>query len=156
MSADRKDCRSRRGRQHSGAEYRARLGWLLGHRFVYIAHRGRRSGVRREVVVEVVRYLPASAEIAVVAAWGDHPDWYLNLKAGPAIEVRICTQVWRQPSHRFLGAADTARLLHSYERAHPWVWKRVAPILGLPPDSREPDLGRIHAVVFAESRINHS
>jgi hypothetical protein len=29
--------------------YRARLGFLLGHRFVYVAHRGRVSGARREV-----------------------------------------------------------------------------------------------------------
>jgi len=40
--------------------YRARAGWLLGHRFVYVAHRGRRTGARREVVVEVVCYLPAA------------------------------------------------------------------------------------------------
>ena len=38
--------------------YRAGLGPLLGHRFVYIAHRGRRTGARREVVLEVVGYTP--------------------------------------------------------------------------------------------------
>lgn len=41
--------------------YRHRLGWLLGRRFVYLAHRDRASGRRRETVVEVVRYDPAVA-----------------------------------------------------------------------------------------------
>jgi len=137
--------------------YRARAGWLLGHRFVYVAHRGRRTGARREVVVEVVCYLPAAPEIAVVAAWGHHSDWYLNLKAGPALEVRISTQVWRCPDHRFLGAAETIELLCSYQRAHPRVWKRLAPMLGLPPDPQNTDLGAVHALVFTpSSSADHS
>lgn len=48
--------------------YRAGLGGLFGHRLIYIAHRGRRTGARREVVVETVRYDPAVPEAVVVAA----------------------------------------------------------------------------------------
>lgn len=128
--------------------YRARAGWLLGRRFVYIAHRGRRTGARREVVVEVVRYLPAVPELAVVAAWGRHPDWYLNLKAGPAVEIRIGTQIWRRPEHRILDATDTVELLRTYQDAHPRVWKRLAQVLGLPVDPKDTDLAAVHALVF--------
>jgi len=30
--------------------YRLNLGWLLGHRFLMLVHRGRRSGLLRETV----------------------------------------------------------------------------------------------------------
>ncbi len=134
--------------------YKARAGWLLGHRFVYIAHRGRRSGARREVVVEVVRYLPAVPELAVVAAWGRHPDWYLNLEAGPAVEVRIGTQVWRRPEHRLLDAKGTVELLLSYQNAHPRVWKHLAPVLGLPVNPKDTELAAVHAVVFTPRSLD--
>lgn len=35
--------------------YRARLGWLLGKRFLMLLHMGRKSGLVRRAVVEVIR-----------------------------------------------------------------------------------------------------
>ena len=63
--------------------YRANLGWLTGRRLLYVAHRGRRTGARREVVAETVRYDPSVPEAVVVAAWGKNPDWLRNLRAAP-------------------------------------------------------------------------
>lgn len=63
--------------------YRARLGWLLGRRFVYVVHRGRRSGKRRETVLEVVRYGPDTPEIFIASGWGTRSGWYLNLGPTP-------------------------------------------------------------------------
>jgi hypothetical protein len=54
--------------------YRLNLGWLLGHRFLLLVHRGRRSGLRRETVLEVVRYNPATKESVVLSAWGERAD----------------------------------------------------------------------------------
>ena len=87
----------------------------------------------------------------MVSAWGRHPDWYLNLKAGPAIEVRISSQVWRRPDHRFLDTAATAEMLRFYRQAHPKALKRLASILGLPPDPQTTDLLAVHALVFTPS-----
>ncbi|MER7078250.1 deazaflavin-dependent oxidoreductase, nitroreductase family [Saccharopolyspora kobensis] len=114
--------------------YRAGLGFLAGHRFVYLAHRGRRTGARREVVVEVVRYDPDIPEVVVVAAWGRNPDWYRNIQAAPAIEVRLSRHRWPRPEHRYLDAAEVRRVLLAYSRAHPSAWKRLAPLLGFPAD----------------------
>lgn len=132
--------------------YRVRLGWVAGHRLVYIAHRGRRTGVRREVVAEVVRYQASPPEIVVVAAWGGTPDWYRNLAAGPAIEVRIAGQRWRRPAHRFLDGAETLRTLRAYQNAHPQAWRRIAPLLGFPVDPHDPRWPGVaeatHAIAF--------
>lgn len=129
--------------------YRARLGWLFGHRLLYLAHRGRRTGARREVVVETVRYDPAAPEVTVVAAWGGNPDWYRNLKAAPAIEVRLGTRRWPAPTHRFLDASETHRTLLAYQRAHPRAWKRLAPLLGFPTDPADPRWPEVAATVHA-------
>lgn len=114
--------------------YRLRLGRLAGRRLTYIAHRGRRTGARREVVVETVRFDPVTPEAIVIAAWGPGPDWYRNLKAAPAIDVRIGAQRWPQPRHRFLHATETHQTLLAYQRAHPRAWRRLAPLLGFPSD----------------------
>lgn len=132
--------------------YRAHLGWTLGHRLLYIAHLGRRTGARREVVVETVRYDPAAPEVVVVAAWGKDPDWYRNLKVAPALEVRIAAQRWDQPEQRFLDGAETLQVLRAYQQAHPRAWKRIAPVLGFPPDPADPSwpavAETVHAIAF--------
>jgi deazaflavin-dependent oxidoreductase (nitroreductase family) len=136
--------------------YRARLGRVFGHRLVYLAHVGRRTGARREVVVEAVAYDPATPSVTVVAAWGKNPDWYRNLLAAPAIEVRIGTDRWRAPDHRRLTGAEVQETLHAYQRAHPRAWRRLAPLLGFPADPddpRWPDVaGAVRAVTFTPHR----
>lgn len=114
--------------------YRARLGWLLGHRFVYVAHRGRRSGKLRETVLEVVRYDPDTPEIFVASGWGTRSDWYRNLRSHPALELRIGAHRFPTPKQRFLDPEETARLMLDYRRDHPRTWRQLAPILGLPID----------------------
>jgi deazaflavin-dependent oxidoreductase (nitroreductase family) len=135
--------------------YRARLGWLAGHRLVYIVHRGRRSGARREVVAEAVGYDPAGPEVVVIAAWGKNPDWYRNLAAAPALEIRIGSQRWRHPVHRFLDGADTLRVLLTYQKRHPRAWRRLGPLLGFPADpgdSRWPAIAdAAHAIAFTRN-----
>ena len=133
--------------------YRARLGWLLGRRFVYVAHRGRRSGKRRETVLEVVRYDPDPLEIFVVSGWGSRSDWYRNLRTRPALEVRIGARRFPAPRQRFLDPDETVRLMLDYRRAHPRAWRRLAPILGLPwePDQAEAAIRHVPAVAFRPS-----
>ncbi|WP_020670357.1 nitroreductase family deazaflavin-dependent oxidoreductase [Amycolatopsis nigrescens] len=136
--------------------YRAHLGRLLGHRLLYLAHQGRRTGARREVVVETVRYNPAVPEVVVIAAWGGDPDWYRNLKAAPALEVRLGGQHWPRPGHRFLDGTETLGVLRAYQRAHPHAWKRLAPALGFPADPADPRWPAVaegvHAIAFTPAR----
>ncbi|MGZ6320715.1 MAG: nitroreductase family deazaflavin-dependent oxidoreductase, partial [Ktedonobacterales bacterium] len=70
------------------ALYRARLGWLLGHRFLLLTHRGRKTGMIRHTVLEVVHFDPATRESTVLSAYGERADWYHNLLVHPAVEVQ--------------------------------------------------------------------
>jgi deazaflavin-dependent oxidoreductase (nitroreductase family) len=129
--------------------YRANLGRLTANRLLYLAHRGRKSGARREVVVEVVSHDPAKPEAVVIAAWGKDPDWYKNLRAAPAIEVRLGRHRWVAPEHRFLDGAETRATLLAYQRAHPRAWRRIAPLLGFPADPADPAWPEVAAGVRA-------
>lgn len=132
--------------------YRARLGWLTGHRLLYIAHRGRRTGLRRETIAEVVHYDPTIPEAVVIAAWGHRPDWYHNLRAAPALEIRLGAHHWPQPDHRFPDGTETQQILRTYQQRHPHAWKRIAPLLGFPADPTDPRWSQIaetvHAIAF--------
>lgn len=97
--------------------YRLRLGWLIGHRFMLITHRGRRTGKVRQTGVMVLRYDRRSRE-ALVAAGSAHADWYRNIHASPAIEVALGRERYR-PEQRFLEADEIAELLAWSRQRHP-------------------------------------
>lgn len=69
--------------------YRARLGWVLGGRFVLIHHIGRKTGLARSVVVEVVEHDAASGSYVVCSGFGPHADWYWNLLAHPQVTIEV-------------------------------------------------------------------
>jgi hypothetical protein len=54
--------------------YRLNLGWLLGNRFLLLVHRGRKSGLLRETVLEVLLHDPATRESVVLSAGGEKSD----------------------------------------------------------------------------------
>jgi deazaflavin-dependent oxidoreductase (nitroreductase family) len=104
--------------------YRARLGFLLGHRFLLLIHRGRRSGRRFETVLEVIAYDSATGESVVVAGWGLRTQWLHNVEAGGALLVatgrRRFLPRWRRLDH-----AEAASVLAGYERRN----RLIAPIV---------------------------
>lgn len=94
--------------------YRARLGFLLGHRFLLLVHEGRRTGRRHETPLEVIRYDAARREAVVAAGWGRKTQWLHNVEAGLAREVWIGRDRY-VPSVRTLDPEEAAGLLTWYE-----------------------------------------
>lgn len=119
------------------ALYRLRLGWMLGHRFLQVTHRGRRSGHVYRTVLEVVRYDRAARESVVVAGFA-HADWLRNIQATPAVEVRTGTDRYA-PAQRFLEADERFAVLARFQREHPWEAPIMLRLFGLRPatDRRE-------------------
>jgi deazaflavin-dependent oxidoreductase (nitroreductase family) len=100
--------------------YHANLGALLGHRFLLLVHTGRRTGLHRETVLEVIRFDPATEESVVVAGWGRRTGWLHNVEAGLAREVRTGRQRFA-PDYRILPPDEAARLFADYERRNRWL-----------------------------------
>ncbi len=108
--------------------YRWRAGWLLGHRFLLLIHTGRRSGRRRETVLEVVEYRSDRPEAVVVSGFGPRADWLRNISANPNPEIIIGSQRFTAV-HRLLGNEEAAQVLARYERRHRWAAPVVRAIL---------------------------
>jgi deazaflavin-dependent oxidoreductase (nitroreductase family) len=97
------------------ALYEARLGWLLGHRFLLLVHRGRRTHVPHRTVLEVVAWRHAGREAVVVSGLGPGAQWYKNILAGEAIEIQIGRDRF-VPIVRRLDTEEAVRTIADYER----------------------------------------
>ena len=104
--------------------YRWHLGWLFGHRCLLLTHIGRRSGLRRQTVLEVVEYRKAGPEVVVANGFGPNSDWVLNIKANAGEEVTVGLRNFAA-SHRFLGEEEAMRVIEAYEYRN----RFIAPIV---------------------------
>ena len=69
--------------------YRLRLGFLLGRRFLLLTHTGRKSGLARQAVLEVVRHDRATGTYVVASGWGEGSDWFRNIQKTPNVVVTV-------------------------------------------------------------------
>jgi len=115
--------------------YRARLGVLLGGRFLMLTHVGRSSGLLRYVVLEVVKQ--EARQWHVAAAYGDHADWLRNVRVHP--QVTVDHRGHRTPAvARELPIAEGAEILSEYALRHPRAAGQLGRLMGVPID-RDPD-----------------
>ncbi len=121
------------------ALYRARLGWLLGHRFLLLTHQGRKTGRLRRTVLEVISYDPATRESVVLSAYGDRSDWYRNIQAHPAVEVQ---SGWSRyaPEVRPLGPDERLVALQIAERRYRSAFRTAIRLFGYEYDGSEAGL----------------
>lgn len=110
--------------------YRLNLGWLFGHRFLLLVHKGRKSGLLRETVLEVLRYDPTTTESIVLSGWGEKADWYRNIKTSPALEVKT-GGIRYAPEQRFLASEESHAILDDYAQRHPLVLRLLVRVLGV-------------------------
>ena len=93
-------------------------GNLLGHSFLRLIHRGRRSGRPYSTVAMVLAFDAATREAVICSAWGVRADWVRNLRAGSAVRVDLGRD-WFAPQHRFLTDDEAAAVATAFRRAHP-------------------------------------
>lgn len=108
--------------------YRWRCGWMLGHRFLLLIHIGRKSGLRRHTVLEVIEYRKQGPELIVMSGWGRNADWLRNIEAQPGPEVVVGSRRFIA-CYRFLDTEDAIRTVASYERRHRFMTPVVRAVL---------------------------
>jgi len=104
--------------------YRWRLGWLFGHRCLLLTHFGRRTGLKRQTVLEVVEYRKEGPEVVVVNGFGRDSDWVRNIEARGDEEVAVGSHRF-VAEHRFLGEEEAMRVIQGYEHRN----RLIAPIV---------------------------
>ncbi len=126
--------------------YRWHLGWLLGHRLLLLTHTGRRSGLRRQTVLEVVDYRNPGPEVVVVSAFGRNADWFRNIEAKPDEDVTVGSHHF-PAAHRILDEQEAIDVIRGYESRNrfmaPIVRAGLSWVVGWPYHSTEEDRRRL-------------
>jgi deazaflavin-dependent oxidoreductase (nitroreductase family) len=108
--------------------YRLNLGWLLGERALLLEHRGRKSGLIRKAVIEVVDHDMQKDSYIVTAAWGKQADWYKNIQAEPNVTIEVGTKRFAALA-RTLSAEEAAQHLNAYATKHPFAFRQLGAYL---------------------------
>lgn len=104
------------------------LGRLLGHRFLMVVHRGRRSGRVRRTILEVVSWDPERREAVVISGLGPNAGWRLNVLAGGAEEVWIGAERFA-PRARPLEGEEAFEVFSDYERRNRLLMPLARPVV---------------------------
>ena len=101
-------------------------GWIL-----LLRVRGRKSGILRETPLN---YLIKDDAVWVLAGFGHRTEWYRNLLADPAVEVRLPTRRFAGTAEEVLDPAIRARVIPRLVRATGLPGTMVVPIPWTAPD----------------------
>jgi deazaflavin-dependent oxidoreductase (nitroreductase family) len=116
--------------------YRLHLGWILGTRFVLLTHTGRKSGLPRQTVLEVVRYNKASGSCIIASGWDIRSDWFHNITANPKIVFQVSNKRTTGIAERLTPESGAQELL-DYARRHPMAFRELAQFMGFKLDGTE-------------------
>ena len=118
--------------------FRARLGFLFGGRIILLEHVGRKSGLTRYSCVEVVDRDANDDALTIVSGYGEHAQWYRNLRARPDIDMRIGTH--RRPVQaKLLSPEEGAGVMADYARRYPKMAPNLMKLCGAHMDGTEAD-----------------
>jgi deazaflavin-dependent oxidoreductase (nitroreductase family) len=108
--------------------YRLHLGWLLGDRFLMFEHTGRKSGLTRYAVVEVVWHDPSTDSYYIASGWGEKADWFQNIQQDP--QVMLHTGRRHMPATAVhLSVDDATAVLLNYATRHPVAFKNLSKLM---------------------------
>lgn len=108
--------------------YRARLGGLLGGRLLMLEHLGRKTGVRRRVVLEVIDH-PTADSYVVASGFGNRAQWFRNIAADPRVRVYAGSRRPAPASARVLDQSEADRTLGAYIERHSRSWEQFSAVL---------------------------
>ncbi|TDW31359.1 deazaflavin-dependent oxidoreductase (nitroreductase family) [Cryobacterium psychrophilum] len=93
-----------------------------------LEHTGRKSGLARYVVLEVVsRAAPGSYIVA--SGLGSHSQWFINVQANPHVRLFIASRRPAPATAHVLTPAETQTAMTAYRVAHPKAWSALKPVL---------------------------
>lgn len=108
--------------------YRAHLGWLLGGRFIMLTHLGRKSGLPRQVVLEVVHHDLQTDAYFVAAGWRGKADWFLNTQLNPAVQVMVGRRTFKA-SAQVIQLVEAANTFYIYALRHPLAFYEISHLM---------------------------
>ncbi|HWP44780.1 MAG TPA: nitroreductase family deazaflavin-dependent oxidoreductase [Blastocatellia bacterium] len=104
--------------------YHLGLGWLFGNRFLLLKHTGRKFGLLRETVLEVIRYDRNARVYMVASGWGEKSMWYQNILHNPRVEIESGDGKMKAIAER-VSEERAEEELRDYARRHPFAYRHI-------------------------------
>lgn len=104
--------------------FRIGLGFLFTSRLMLLEHRGRKSGARRFVVLEVLA-MPSRNELVLASGFGRRAQWFQNLQANPSCRVSVGFLRHVDATATVLDEERARPILANYQAAYPVLWKKL-------------------------------
>jgi deazaflavin-dependent oxidoreductase (nitroreductase family) len=98
--------------------YYARFGWLFGSQLLLLTTIGRKTGLPRKAVLEVVIHDKITDTYYIASGWRNKSDWVRNIQKTPRVNVTVGFK-------RFIAIAseiapiDAEHVLFIYAQQHP-------------------------------------
>ncbi|NIM96212.1 MAG: nitroreductase family deazaflavin-dependent oxidoreductase [Anaerolineales bacterium] len=117
--------------------YRIGLGGFFGERFLLLEHIGRKSGLVRYAVIEIIRHDREEEAYLVVSGFGEKSDWYRNTSINPNVYIIVLRK--RLPAKALELSRDRAKMeVLDYAERNPTVFRTLArSLLGYPVETEE-------------------
>ncbi len=119
--------------------YRSGMGWMMGQRFIYLTHTGRKSGVERHTVLEVIRHDKTAQAYFVVSAFGEKAAWFQNIQAHPEVTIQVGSKKMRAAAIP-LSRPDAEHEILDYYHRYPRLLKTLVSIVGYRLQNNEEDV----------------
>jgi deazaflavin-dependent oxidoreductase (nitroreductase family) len=120
--------------------YRVRAGVLLTSRLLMLEHIGRKSGARRNVVLEVIER-PAPETFVVASGFGAKAQWFRNVQANPRVRVYTGSHAPAPATARVLDQDEVDCILADYRAKRPRTWAGFKQVLEETLGEPIPDVG---------------
>jgi deazaflavin-dependent oxidoreductase (nitroreductase family) len=119
--------------------FRLHLGWLLMGHFLLLTHTGRKSGLPRQTILEVLSYDQASDVHYVLVGWGEQSDWVKNIEKTPQVTISVGRRPFSALASRLSPEEAEVKVI-AYGRQHPHLIRSLPRLLGYRIEGTEEDL----------------
>lgn len=109
--------------------FRAGLGGLLGSRFLLLNHIGRKSGLPRQAVLEVVDYDQATDTYFVASGYGRSSQWFRNIQANPEVTIQVGRRKLAVTAEIF-EPEESGEMMVQYAQRHPRAARSLSRLIG--------------------------
>ena len=117
--------------------YRIGLGGLFGQRFLLLNHLGRKSGLPRQALLEVVHR--DAENYYIVSGFGEKSQWFKNITHTPQVKFQVGRKKFETVVKR-LSVAGASEILHHYAEEHPRSLQELAKLMGFDYEGSEENL----------------
>jgi deazaflavin-dependent oxidoreductase (nitroreductase family) len=111
-----------------------------------LKHKGRKTGVLRETVIEIIDQDKERGKIYAASGFGESSQWFKNICADNSVLLTIKNKEFPARA-RVLGSQGSEQVLKRYAMAHPGSIKGVAKLSGYKMDGSESDVTEFSRII---------